>query len=67
MVEEYSAQIANSVKPDQTTPSNRGCERWLCPINTNIWGKYDMSRGMRFPTIWHFDLCRLRRACAASF
>ena len=26
-----------------------------------------MSRGMRFPTIWHFDKCRLRRACAASF
>ena len=23
--------------------------------------------GMRFPTIWHFDKCRLRRACAASF
>ena len=22
---------------------------------------------MRFPTIWHFDKCRLRRACAASF
>ena len=26
-----------------------------------------LSRGMRFPTIWHFDKCRLRRACAASY
>ena len=24
-----------------------------------------MSHGMRFPTIWHFDMCRLRRASAA--
>ena len=23
--------------------------------------------GMRFPTMWHFGMCRLRRACAASF
>ena len=22
---------------------------------------------MWFPTMWHFDMCRLRRACAASF
>ena len=26
-----------------------------------------MSRGMRFPTMWHFDKCRLIRASAASF
>ena len=26
-----------------------------------------MSRDMRFPTMWHFDKFRLRRACAASF
>ena len=26
-----------------------------------------LSRSMRFPTIWHLDKCRLRRACAASF
>ena len=26
-----------------------------------------LSRDMRFPTMWHFDMCRLRRACAASF
>ena len=25
-----------------------------------------MSRGMRFPTMWHSDKCRLRRACVAS-
>ena len=27
----------------------------------------NMSRDMRFPTMWHFDKCILRRACAASF
>ena len=26
-----------------------------------------MSRGMRFPTIWHIDKCRLGRASAAFF
>ena len=26
-----------------------------------------MSRDMWFPTMWHFDKCRLRPACAASF
>ena len=26
-----------------------------------------MSRDMRFPTMWYFDKCRLRRACAASY
>ena len=28
---------------------------------------YDLSRDMRFPTIWYFDKCRPRRACAAFF
>ena len=26
-----------------------------------------MSRDMWFPAMWHFDKCRLRRACAISF
>ena len=26
-----------------------------------------MSRGMKFQTMWHFDMDRLRQACAASF
>ena len=26
-----------------------------------------MSHGMKFPTIWHFDKCRPRRTCAASY
>ena len=26
-----------------------------------------MSRGMTFSTMWHFDMCRLGGACAASF
>ena len=27
----------------------------------------EMSCDMWFPTMWHFDRCRLRRACASSF
>ena len=27
----------------------------------------EMNRDMWFPTVWHFDKCRLRRACVASF
>ena len=36
---------------------------------TNIGVKLHLylSRDMRFPTIWHFDKCRLGRASAASF
>ena len=26
-----------------------------------------MSHDMLSPTKWHFDMCRLRQACAASF
>ena len=26
-----------------------------------------MSRDTKFPTMWYFDKCRLRQACAASF
>ena len=29
--------------------------------------KLNLSQYMRFPTIWHFDMCRLERASAASF
>ena len=28
---------------------------------------YDMSHDMWFPTMWHFDKCRLGLACTASF
>ena len=31
-----------------------------------ILATHDMSRDMRFPTMWQFDKCRLRRACATS-
>ena len=30
-------------------------------------GTLHMSCAMCFPTMWHFDKCRLRLACAASF
>ena len=34
----------------------------------NSWQlKWHMSCDMWFPTMWHFDKCRLRRACTASF
>ena len=29
--------------------------------------KINLSRNMWFPTMWHFDMCRLRQACATSF
>ena len=29
--------------------------------------KLHLSLDMRFPTMWHFDKCRLRSAYAASF
>ena len=32
----------------------------------NQWQTH-MSRDMWFQTMWHFDKCRLRQACAASF
>ena len=35
-------------------------------IKSNAWTISDMSRGMRFPTMWHFDMCRHGRASAAS-
>ena len=34
---------------------------------TSILGKCNLSRGMRFPTMWHFDKCGLRPDCAAPF
>ena len=33
----------------------------------NVCAFSQMSRDMLFPTMWHFDKCKLRRACAASF
>ena len=43
---------------------------WLVMLlfwNVNIWFCYTkLSRDMWFQTKWHFDKCRLRRACAAS-
>ena len=29
--------------------------------------KFIMNRDMKFPTLWHFGMNRLRRACVASF
>ena len=34
---------------------------------TKILCRKQKSRDMWFPTMWQFDKCRLRRACAASF
>ena len=50
-----------------------------CNANTYVnllifeeWGQSNkecvhMSRNTWFPTVWHFDKCRLKQACAASF
>ena len=48
--------------------SDRRYEGWSC--KELAFGEYTirhMSRGMRFPTMWHFDMCRLRRASATYF
>ena len=50
-----------------------GCYPWFwCSKEASQWDGYleyqqQMSRDMRFPTMWHFDKCRLRQSCAASF
>ena len=36
-------------------------------IRCIYWNEYDISRVMWFPTLWHFDMCRLRRGSAAPF
>ena len=44
--------------------SNSDCS--CCPHpSIKFWP--NMSCDMWFPTMWHFDKCRLRRACSASF
>ena len=42
------------------------CPGWSVILWLSCHGLY-MSHGMWFPTMWHFDKCRLRQACAASF
>ena len=37
------------------------------PGHAHLFLKYYLSRDVCFPTMWHFDKCRLRLACAASF
>ena len=45
-----------------------GCLRWMhMPACTFRWTPAQMSRDLWFPTMWHFDKCRNRWACAASF
>ena len=36
---------------------------WLCCCDLSK----QLNRDMRFPTMWHFDKCRLRPACTDSF
>ena len=38
----------------------------LVNLTRNSFLYFIMSRDMWFPTMWHFDKCRLRHACAAS-
>ena len=39
-----------------------GCTRGVATIHWNT-----LSRDVWYPTMWYFDKCRLRGACAASF
>ena len=41
--------------------------KWAFFIRKIIKYTYNMSRDMWFPTMLHFDKCKLRRACGASF
>ena len=41
------------------------CPSYIHGFDTE--GIVEMSRDMWFPTMWHFDKCRLRRAWPASF
>ena len=34
---------------------------------SKLWIHFFRQHVLEFPTKWHFDKCRLRRACAASF
>ena len=36
-------------------------------IHVRMYMSLQLSQSMRFPTVWHFDMCRLGRASAASF
>ena len=52
--------------------SRRSSRRYLVAISirrvlVGQLGYNGMSRGMWFPTMWHFDKWRLRRTCAVSF
>ena len=47
------------VSPFDITVFNVGCKLGCSPAQ--------MSRDMRFPTMWHFDKPRLKQANVASF
>ena len=50
------------------TLKESGMEFPCAPPATPVPGKEKyLSQCMRFPTMWHFDMCRLGRASAASF
>ena len=40
---------------------------WYPWVGLWLWVSFNMSCGMKFPTIWHFVKCRLGRVSAASF
>ena len=42
-------------------------EAYLVANHIDRFCSLDISQCMRFPTMWHFDMCRLGRASAASF
>ena len=57
-------KLASSEASDK--PAHMHSFARVITARTHKVGTY-MSRGTWFPTMWHFDKCRLRRACAASF
>ena len=57
--ENYELEVRNRFK---LLHEHGEAEQKVVPVR-----KKEMRHDMRFPTMWHFDKCRLRRACAASF
>ena len=48
------------------TLAEASCMEFDIPFNKILLNS-NFSLGMRFRTMWHFDMCRLRRASAAFF
>ena len=73
--ESYSTLTVLSTAPENILPLETARQATLPWCLTNVWEQIMLSmlqawkkkHIMWFPTMWHFDKCKLRQACAASF